>query len=164
MQLGSKSYTGVLDCIKQTWRTSGLWRGFYSGYTTTLTMNIPYSGTYFASYEFFKYLLLNYFNSPSHNYDHSNLLHIVAGAGSGIVSAALTNPLDVARTRLQTQSDLPGDRKYKNMIHTLNLIWKEERFSGLASGMLPRMVFHSASAAICWACYEYVKFYLAEHL
>jgi len=38
------------DCLKTTYSLYGL-RGFYAGYTTTLTMNVPYTAIYFASYE-----------------------------------------------------------------------------------------------------------------
>mgnify|MGYP005993612373 CR=1 FL=1 len=151
LQLGIKDYNGVIDCCRKTYKQRGIWRGFYAGYTTTLVMNVPYSGTYFASYEFLKRLLL------PEGVDHSNFVNCVAGGGAGILSAALTNPLDVARTRLQTQSDVTGVIKYNNMHHALKVLWKEEGFSALTAGIVPRMLFHSTSAAICWATYEYVK-------
>lgn len=151
LQLGIKDYKGVIDCCHQTYATRGLWRGFYAGYTTTLVMNVPYSGTYFASYEFLKKFLL------PEGVDHSNIVNIISGGGAGIVSAAITNPLDVARTRLQTQMDVSGHIKYKNMHHALKVLWQEEGINGLKAGIVPRMIFHSTSAAICWATYEYVK-------
>jgi len=151
LQLGVREYHGLVDCCNKTYRQRGVWRGFYAGYTTTLVMNIPYSGTYFASYEFLKKLLL------PEGVDHSNFVNCVAGGGAGILSAALTNPLDVARTRLQTQSDVTKEIKYKNMHQALLVLWQEEGFRGFSAGILPRMIFHSTSAAICWATYEYVK-------
>lgn len=151
LQLGIKDYKGVVDCCKQTYNARGIWRGFYSGYTTTLVMNVPYSGTYFMSYEFFKKLLL------PEGVDHSNFVNCISGGAAGIISAAITNPLDVARTRLQTQSDVTGHIKYRNMHHALVVLWEEEGIRGFRAGIIPRMIFHSTSAAICWATYEYVK-------
>jgi len=152
LQLDLREYRGVWDCCKRTYKAQGLWRGFYSGYTATLVMNVPYSGTYFASYEFFK-------KSLSPDGTHSNLVNCISGGAAGVLSAALTNPLDVARTRLQTQSDVigTGQRKYLNMHQAVTLLWREEGFRGFSSGIIPRMVFHSTSAAICWATYEYMK-------
>tara|TARA_R110002050_G_scaffold196454_2_gene331459 strand:- start:163 stop:423 length:261 start_codon:yes stop_codon:yes gene_type:complete len=59
MQLGGSStsaptYRNVPQCIRQTYQQMGLRKGFYAGYTTTLTMNIPYVAMYFASYESLK--------------------------------------------------------------------------------------------------------------
>jgi len=156
LQLGMKDYKGVFDCCVKTFRTQGLWRGFYSGYTATLFMNIPYSGVYFASYEFFK-------RSLAPDRTHSNMVNCIAGGGAGILAAGLTNPLDVARTRLQTQSDVfNGTRKYLNMHHAVKVVWREEGWRGFTPGIAPRMMFHSTSAAICWATYEYVKFVLTR--
>jgi len=154
LQLGFKQYGGLIDCCRKTYQQQGLWRGFYAGYTTTLVMNVPYSGVYFASYEFFKQSLL------PEGVEHSNIVNCAAGGGAGVISAALTNPLDVARTRLQTQSETtvkPGEVKYRGMSHALRVLWQEEGSRGFRAGILPRMIFHSTSAAICWATYEYVK-------
>lgn len=157
MQLGVRSYSGLIDCVRHTYRSHGLLKGFYSAYTTTLFMNVPYSGTYFASYEFFKKILHPDDSDP--DVKESPLNYCLAGGGAGVVSAAFTNPLDVAKTRLQTQSDL--DIKYHGMVQTLRTIWKEEGFSGLLSGIRPRMLFHSTAAAICWFTYEQMKKILA---
>ena len=152
LQLGIRNYDGFFDCCKQTYQQRGIWRGFYAGYTTTLVMNVPYSGCYFTSYEILKKYLL-----PD-NVEHSNLVNCIAGGGAGIFSAALTNPLDVARTRLQTQVDVSGENiKYRNMHHAVRILWKEEGIRGFTAGILPRMAFHSTTAAICWVTYEYVK-------
>jgi len=86
------------------------------------------------------------------------MVHILAGAGAGMTAAGLTNPLDVAKTRLQTRGDLGID--YKGMISTLWKIWNLEGYAGLSCGIIPRMVFHSFSAAILWTTYEYIKFTL----
>ena len=156
LQLGVREYNGVWDCCRKTMQQRGLWRGFYAGYTTTLVMNVPYSGIYFASYEFFKKSLL------PEGVEHSNLVNCLAGGGAGIIAAGFTNPLDVARTRLQTESDVCGEIRYKNMHHALRVLWKEEGIKGFRAGIIPRMLFHSTSAAICWATYEHVKKLLSD--
>lgn len=150
LQLGARSYAGVADCVRQTARSQGLWRGFYAGYTTTLCMNVPYSGIYFASYEFLKHRL-------EEGGKGSSLIHCVAGGGAGVLAACVTTPLDVAKTRLQTQADTELAGTYRNMRHALATIWRQEGMLGLSRGILPRMAFHSTSAAICWGTYEYMK-------
>ena len=157
MQLhaGTK-YSGISDCIRQTLSREGIRRGLYGGFTTTLTMNVPYVGIYFASYESLKKVAIYNFH-----YDgSSSIVHLCAGAGAGICAAAFTNPLDVAKTRLQTQAET--GRQYEGMVPTLKTIWKEEGASVFLRGILPRIAFHSTSAALCWTTYEYCKFILKK--
>lgn len=74
---------------------------------------------------------------------------------AGIFAAALTNPLDVIKTRLQIQSDLGV--YYKGMFDATKTIYKTEGLYAFSRGMVPRMLFHSMSASIVWGTYEYVK-------
>jgi hypothetical protein len=75
-------------------------------------------------------------------------VHLLAGAGAGMLASAFTNPFDVAKTRyllfffvietemsfvdrifitlfrLQTQGDV--GKLYKGMVDALSTIWREE--------------------------------------
>lgn len=53
------SYSGSLDCIKQTWRYEG-WRGFYKGLGTNLIRVTPATMITFLTYENVSHLLLKY--------------------------------------------------------------------------------------------------------
>jgi len=101
MQLGARNYVNTLDCIRTVMKVDGI-RGFYAGYTTTLVMNLPYNFLYFPAYETFKKLMHKSSFFPD---DDSPAVHLLGGFGAGGFSGAVTNPLDVARTRLQTQMD-----------------------------------------------------------
>eukprot|EP01114_Cavostelium_apophysatum_P008336 TRINITY_DN2074_c0_g1_i1.p1 TRINITY_DN2074_c0_g1~~TRINITY_DN2074_c0_g1_i1.p1 ORF type:complete len:297 (+),score=53.14 TRINITY_DN2074_c0_g1_i1:195-1085(+) len=149
MQLGIVQYKSMTDCIQKVMRTEGL-GALYAGYTTTLLMNIPYHAIYFGSYESLRRLFKK---GPESEFDLG--AHLLAGGGAGSIAAAVTNPFDVAKTRLQTQSDV--GRKYGGMVNTLTTIWKEEGKAGFMRGMKPRIAFNSLSAAICWISYEYGK-------
>lgn len=94
LQLGF--YNSLTDCLRKTVITDGV-RGLYVSYPTTLLMNVPYGGVLVACNESLK-LLLN----PT---GEQNLpAFLVAGGLSGACAAAVTNPLDVVKTRLQTES------------------------------------------------------------
>jgi solute carrier family 25 iron transporter 28/37 len=94
MQLSSSSST-VYDCACNIMKTEGP-RAFYVSYPITLLMNLPYALIMGTSNEALRQLL-----SPSG--EPSSAAYLVAGAGSGATAAALTNPFDVVKTRLQTQ-------------------------------------------------------------
>jgi len=103
--------------------------------------------------------------SSTNQFSHS--VHFIAGGGAGMIAAGLTNPLDVAKTRLQTQGDMSvicKGKRYRGMLGTLRVIWIDEGIRGLTRGIIPRMMFHSFSASILWTTYEYFKYILgAEH-
>jgi solute carrier family 25 (mitochondrial iron transporter), member 28/37 len=147
MQLGQ--HKSVLTCARHTYTSLGLRKGFYAGYTTTLTMNAPYAALQFATYESFKTLLAGHDTEMR----QKTVFHLLAGGAGGAMAAAATNPLDVARTRLQTQSHVV----YYGMIHTMKRISSEEGFRGLATGIGTRMLLHSVSSALTWVTYEYMK-------
>ena len=81
------------------------------------------------------------------------IIYLLSGAGGGALAGAATNPVDVARTRLQTQTQII----YSGMIGTLRKIFREEGIRGLGKGIGTRMIFHSLSSSISWLTYESLK-------
>uniref|UniRef100_A0A5F8G5K5 Solute carrier family 25 member 28 n=1 Tax=Monodelphis domestica TaxID=13616 RepID=A0A5F8G5K5_MONDO len=98
MQMYNSPYHRVTDCVRAVWQNEGA-GAFYRSYTTQLTMNIPFQAIHFMTYEF----LQEHFN-PHRQYDPSS--HVISGACAGAVAAALTTPLDVCKTLLNTQESL----------------------------------------------------------
>ena len=84
-----------MDCFNKIVRREGF-SVLYRSYTTQLTMNIPFHSIHLITYE----LLQDHLNY-ARNYDP--LSHVISGAGAGAIAAALTTPLDVCKTLLNTQ-------------------------------------------------------------
>lgn len=97
MQLGF--YKSVIDCVRTIVRTEGV-RALYVSMPTTLMMNIPYGFVMVPVNESARKLL-----NPGNDYNFS--ASMIAGCIAGGVAGAVTNPLDVIKTRLQTQNLQP---------------------------------------------------------
>jgi len=84
---------------------------------------------------------------------------MMAGAGASLI----TNPLDMAKLRMQVQragKEGGGDVTqfyYKNMFHGVYRISKEEGVLALFNGSLARIMFHIPMVAISMSLLEYVK-------
>lgn len=144
MQLQGNNYTSVLNCARELYKNEGL-RTFFVSYPTTLTMTVPFTAIQFATYEWAKKLL-----NPSDSY--SPLTHVVAGGCAGATAAALTTPLDVAKTLLQTRgcSSDPIIRDAKGMGQAFKIIHQREGLRGFFRGLTPRIFTHMPSNALCW--------------
>ena len=69
-----------------------------------LVMNVPFTAVHFSAYETAKRLI-----DPSGS-DEQLATQLIAGGSAGGLSAAVTNPLDVVKTRLQTDGALQHRR------------------------------------------------------
>lgn len=146
--------------MRQVLSSEGLF-ALYAGYTTALAMNVPYSILYYASYESLKTSIRTALRRDPDV--HHPLSHLLAGAGAGSLAGACTTPLDVAKTRLQTQGEFKTE-KYSGMLDALWKVWKREGYRGLTRGLGARVTFHSMSAALAWTTYEQVKHIMANAL
>ncbi|CAJ1399320.1 unnamed protein product [Effrenium voratum] len=101
MQLGV--YRNVGECLRTILRHEGLW-GFYRSMPTTLAMNVPFGSILVASNESMKQSL----GIRVTRQDSSRLLpwYFLSAGLSGAIASAATQPLDVVKTRLQTQDCL----------------------------------------------------------
>lgn len=94
MQLGY--YKNVVHCVRTILKTEGI-GALYASFPTTLMMNIPFGGIMMAVNESMKKVL-----NPSGEYNFWTTM--ASGSVAGMVAAACTTPLDVVKTRLQTQN------------------------------------------------------------
>ena len=156
MQMHGSKHRTVLQCASTVYKQEGL-RAFYVSYPTTLTMTVPFTAVQFSVYEWAKKVL-----NPSESY--SPITHVSAGAFSGAVAAAVTNPLDVAKTLLQTRGN-STDMQIRNasgMFEAFKIINAREGLKGFARGLSPRVLTFMPSNALCWLSYEGFRFFLNE--
>lgn len=149
MQVQNSTHRTVWSCFKTVYKTEGL-GAFFVSYPTTLMMTVPFTAVQFSAYEFLKETM-----NPSGVY--SPLTHITAGGLAGGVAAAVTTPLDVAKTLLQTRgtSEVGEIRKAGGMVDACKIIWKRDGARGFTRGMTPRVMTFMPSNALCWLSYEF---------
>lgn len=170
MQLGY--YSNMRECGMSVLKTEGI-RAFYVSLPTTLAMNIPYGCVMVATNESAKKLL-----NPNGGF--SIITSMIAGCIAGAAAAAVTNPLDVVKTRLQTLDLRPvvsevvlanavpattiASRRYRTAYQTFQHIIAEEGVFGLTRGLLPRIIVQAPAVAISWTVYEGAKVLLTNFI
>ena len=95
LQMYNSPYRSMTDCAVKIYRGEGL-GAFYRSYGTQIVMNVPFQCVHFIVYE----AMQNTIN-PTRTYNPMG--HVVSGGVSGALAAAITTPLDVCKTLLNTQ-------------------------------------------------------------
>lgn len=96
----------------------------------------------------------------SHKEDISFWQTMVSSMAAGACASLLTNPLDMAKLRMQVQragkqgGGLKTDFYYKNMFHGIYKISIEEGILSLFNGALARIMFHIPMVAISMTLLE----------
>ncbi|KNB42661.1 mitoferrin-like protein [Blastocystis sp. subtype 4] len=146
MQLGL--YARPIDALREVVRTEGV-KALYSSYFTTILMNVPNAAVLVVTNDWMKSIL-----NPSGNQNFSAFL--VSGLVAGALSGFVTCPLDVIKTRIQTQNGsgiTTNDvaiRKYTGFWQTLKLMVKEEGIRSLFMGVSTRIAQQAPAAALSW--------------
>jgi len=151
MQVHKSEFRSVWACARTVYRSEGL-AAFYVSYPTTLAITIPFNAIQFTVYEHIKK-----FANPRNEY--SPQTHIMAGGIAGAVAAAVTTPLDVAKTMLQTRGTATETdiRNVRGMFDALRVIWARDGIKGFGRGLTPRVLTIMPSSALCWMSYEFFK-------
>lgn len=135
-------------------------RVLFRGLALTLWRDVPFSGIYWSSYEYFKHMLAS---NPSWHFTQSNdtnlFLHsFISGSISGSIAAFATNPFDVGKTRLQISSESKSTGfKEKKLAKFMSDIVKYEGVGALYVGLIPRLLKVAPSCAIMISSYELGK-------
>lgn len=116
LQLCNSPYRSVTHCVQSILAEEGI-HAFYASYPTTVLMNVPFMAVHFGSYESFKLLAMD-----TQGIDiHGPVEEIIAGGLSGAMAGLISNPFDVIKTRIQTQSiTYMGINQYTSTTHTLD--------------------------------------------
>jgi solute carrier family 25 protein 39/40 len=172
------SSTSVMGELFSTVRSEIRSRGptvLFRGLSLTLWRDVPFSGIYWANYEFFKkHLSANFRFFKTEGVDKNKTLDydlffnsFLSGSISGSIAAVFTNPFDVGKTRLQISSEPTNNNSLtaasdKSMLKFMKDIVRYEGFGALYVGLLPRLLKIAPSCAIMISSYELGKRFFAN--
>jgi len=159
LQVYNSSHTYVFSCARDIIKREGF-RALYASYPITILMNVPFMAIHFATYETLKTSLIRYYG----RFDIPQ--EIMAGGVAGAVGGLASTPLDVIKTRIQTQS-ITCDygrashcAQHKDGFTLCKVICREEGLRGFTRGASARVFYFMPSAAIVWTTYETLKRYV----
>ncbi|CAN1268309.1 Protein MITOFERRINLIKE 1, chloroplastic [Linum perenne] len=118
--------------------------GLYAGYSATLLRNLPAGVLSYSSFEYLKAAVL----SKAKKAQMQPIESVVCGALAGAISASLTTPLDVVKTRMMTQVSAG---RVSDMVKQMLV---EEGWVGFTRGMGPRVLHSACFSAIGYFAFE----------
>lgn len=160
MQLNSERYPGTFRGMVTIAKTDGL-RGLWTGFVPTITRDAFFAATLFGSYEYFKSTYRGYVGRKLGTGEN-----LVLGGAAGVISAATTCPLDVIKTRIQTQEagvtfvradGTPVTVRYNGYVDAATKVVRMEGWKALYKGVVPRVGWIGPNSAVTFAVYEALR-------
>lgn len=160
--IAKESRMSGLQMAKQIVRSDGL-SGLYRGVGASIMMFVPSSAIWWSSYGMYQSILWSRWDKlkgvPHHagpvERPENEILsvQILSGVMTGCTTASITNPLDVIKTRIQTDSS----GKRHGWIRTAVGIVQREGVGGFFRGVVPRMTSASIWGTSMVTTYEFLK-------
>ncbi|ORY04939.1 mitochondrial carrier [Basidiobolus meristosporus CBS 931.73] len=149
-----RPYNNSFSALVVIFRTEGI-RGLQKGLGPAYCYQIAMNGTRFTLYEPFKEL----FNNTLSTGDAMSTA-VIAGAASGVCAAAVSSPLYLVKTRMQSYSPANAigyQHYYKNTYSGLSQIFRQEGIRGLFRGVDAAMIRTSVGSAAQLSTYDKCK-------
>lgn len=134
---------------------------FYQGYSAALARDVPFRVVQMILFEQCRALYVRHIRSNENNQQQqrdalSPLENLLIGAVSGSITAFVTNPLDVIRTRVMSQP-IGEQALYRNALDCVVKTLSKEGVGALFKGAGPRTFMVGPASAIFFLTYEGFK-------
>ncbi|OZJ06114.1 hypothetical protein BZG36_01059 [Bifiguratus adelaidae] len=127
---------------------------FYNGLVAAMLREATYSTIRFGSYDWFKSSIMK---ASGGVFDETSLVtKITAGLTSGMVGAAIANPTDLVKVRMQAYNPSPIPR-YRGVGSAFAEIYRTEGWAGLYRGVWPTTGRAAVVTASQMATYDHIK-------
>lgn len=142
-------------------------RACYRGVTMGLIGMFPYSAIDMGMFELLKKSYRTYYaryhNIHEDDANPGNVVTGMIGASSGAFGASVVYPLNVVRTRLQTQGTAMHPPTYTGIWDVTQKTIQREGYRGLYKGLTPNLLKVAPALSITWVVYENSKKLLNLH-
>jgi hypothetical protein len=118
-------YRGTYDCLKKIIQKESL-HGLYRGLSSPLASISVLNAIVFGVYG----------NVQRQTKDPESLFaHFCAGSAAGLSQTLICSPMELVKSRLQIQNDVPNAVKHKNPFQALKYLWSHEGHRGVFKGL-----------------------------
>ncbi|KAI1095165.1 mitochondrial carrier [Rostrohypoxylon terebratum] len=157
---GPRGNTLLIQTARKMWTEGGM-RAAYRGVTMGLVGMFPYSAIDMGTFEFLKTTYVTYtaraYSIHEEDASPSTFATGIMGATSGAFGASVVYPLNVLRTRLQTQGTKMHPARYMGIWDVAQKTIKHEGVRGLYKGLMPNLLKVAPALSITWMVYENAK-------
>ncbi|XP_043275994.1 solute carrier family 25 member 40-like [Venturia canescens] len=149
-------FTGTVDALIKIGKREGIF-SLWSGLSPTLVLAVPATIIYFVSYEQLRVYIKDKYNSrlpeqKTQIKEQPFWIPMVAGATARIWAASIVSPLELIRTKMQSQKI-----SYIEMNQALKTVIKHSGIQGLWMGLSSTLLRDVPFSAIYWFNYETIK-------
>lgn len=126
-----RNYKHAFDAFARIWREEGLdglWKGGQATVIRAIVANVAQLVSYSQAKQFFLQKV-----QMNDNFQ----CHLASSLVSGFVYATVTNPLDMAKTRIQTMKTKDGKQLYNGLLDVWSKTIRSEGFFALWKGFVP---------------------------
>ncbi|CAD5218471.1 unnamed protein product [Bursaphelenchus okinawaensis] len=137
-------FNGTLDAFVKITRTEGV-RSLWSGLSPTIVSAIPQTVFYFTLYD-------NLHTRLRKTFTDGYIAPLLSGAGARSVAASVVSPLEMIRTKMQSEI-----LSYKDILKAIRTSIKHEGYTMLWRGLTATLFRDVPFSAIYWIGYEDLK-------
>lgn len=154
----SNEYSGIADCFRQSLRRGGV-KDLYVGLAANIAGIFPHRGL-----EMGTFFTLDRMARHTWYGDHAVPLWMTmcVSFAASIVSQVVTYPLNLARTKLQTQGVNGRPVRYTGLVHCLQSQLARYGVRGWFAGILPNMMKAVPSSMLMYMTFSQVQNFLEE--
>lgn len=140
LQASKDVFSGPFHCISKIYRSSGI-RGIFQGHTMIMIRDGLGFGAYFLVYEALVQKAIRHkIATGSENCTRDSLEAwklVLFGGAAGAAFWSMVFPVDVIKSKIQTDSYIAKERKYPQIAGCIRSVWMSEGIPGFFKGFIP---------------------------
>jgi len=142
-------YTNTFDCLVKTLKEEGP-RALFRGFGPTCWRNCVWNSIYFSLMDSIKQ------HYKINEEKVSSLFStLIIGVLAGMVATAFNTPFDMVKSRFQSELREPGKKpKYQYTLLTLWRVFREEGFTAMYKGFVPKLWRMGVGGGVAMATFE----------